>query len=136
MTAPRVFFYVQHLLGIGHLRRASAIARALVAAGAKVDFVIGGQPVSGIVPDGARLVQLPPAVASDAQFTNLLDEHGEKVDDTWKAKRRGALLSAFEEARPDIVLLEMYPFGRRQFRFELLPLLERVAGLFPKPLVA
>jgi predicted glycosyltransferase len=34
MTAPRVFFYVQHLLGIGHLRRAASIAQALVAAGA------------------------------------------------------------------------------------------------------
>jgi predicted glycosyltransferase len=82
------------------------------------------------------VVQLPPAIASDAQFTDLLDEHGNKVDETWKAWRRGALLTAFAEAKPDIVLLEMYPFGRRQFRFELLPLLDCAAGLFPKPLVA
>lgn len=136
MTSPRVFFYVQHLLGIGHLKRAAAIARALVEAGASVDFVLGGAPVAGIAPAGARVVQLPPAIASDAQFTNLLDEHGNKVDETWKAWRRGALLTAFAEAKPDIVLLEMYPFGRRQFRFELLPLLDCAAGLFPKPLVA
>jgi predicted glycosyltransferase len=136
MTAPRIFFYVQHLLGIGHLKRAAAIARALAEAGASVDFVLGGAPVSGIAPAGVRVVQLPPAIASDAQFTNLLDEHGNKVDETWKAWRRGALLTAFAEAKPDIVLLEMYPFGRRQFRFELLPLLDCVAGLFPKPLVA
>ena len=136
MTSPRVFFYVQHLLGIGHLKRAAAIARALAEAGASVDFVLGGVPVSGIAPAGVRVVQLPPAIASDAQFTNLLDEHGDKVDETWKAWRRGALLTAFAEAKPDIVLLEMYPFGRRQFRFELLPLLDCVAGLFPKPLVA
>ena len=136
MTAPRIFFYVQHLLGIGHLKRAAAIARALVEAGASVDFVLGGAPVAGIAPAGVRVVQLPPAIASDAQFTNLLDEHGTKVDETWKAWRRGALLTAFAEAKPDIVLLEMYPFGRRQFRFELLPLLDCVAGLFPKPLVA
>jgi predicted glycosyltransferase len=82
------------------------------------------------------VVQLPPAIASDAQFTNLLDEHGNKVDDHWKGRRKQALLAAFEESKPDIVLLEMYPFGRRQFRFELLPLLDRIAGLFPKPLVA
>lgn len=136
MTAPRVFFYVQHLLGIGHLKRAAAIARALVEAGARVDFVLGGAPVSGIAPPSARVVQLPPAIASDAQFTNLLDEHGAKVDEAWKARRKQALLAAFEAAKPDIVLLEMYPFGRRQFRFELLPLLDRVAQLFPKPLVA
>ncbi|WP_119303092.1 glycosyltransferase family protein [Dongia deserti] len=136
MTAPRVFFYVQHLLGIGHLKRAAAIARALVEAGATVDFVLGGAPVSGIAPAGARVVQLPPAIASDAQFTNLLDERGNKVDERWKVKRKQALLDAFEESRPDIVLLEMYPFGRRQFRFELLPLLDSVGAQFPKPVVA
>jgi predicted glycosyltransferase len=136
MTAPRIFFYVQHLLGIGHLKRAAAIARALTEAGASVDFVLGGAPVSGIAPEGVRVVQLPPAIASDAQFTSLLDEHRNKVDDAWKARRKRALLAAFEESKPDIVLLEMYPFGRRQFRFELLPVLDRVAGQFPKPLVA
>jgi predicted glycosyltransferase len=136
MTAPRVFFYVQHLLGIGHLKRAASIARALVDAGAQVDFVLGGAPVSGIAPAGVRVVQLPAAIASDAQFTNLLDARGNKVDERWKVKRKQALLDAFEEAKPDIVLLEMYPFGRRQFRFELLPLLDSAAALFPKPLVA
>ena len=136
MTAPRIFFYVQHLLGIGHLKRAAAVARALVEAGASVDMVLGGAPVSGIAPAGARVVQLPPAIASDAQFTNLLDDTGNKVDESWKARRKQTLLAAFEEAKPDIVLLEMYPFGRRQFRFELLPLLDRIAGQYPKPLVA
>ena len=136
MTTPRIFFYVQHLLGIGHLKRAAAVARALVEAGASVDLVLGGAPVSGIAPAGARVVQLPPAIASDAQFTNLLDEAGNKVDESWKARRKQTLLAAFEEAKPDIVLLEMYPFGRRQFRFELLPLLDRIAGQYPKPLVA
>ncbi|HET6157190.1 MAG TPA: glycosyltransferase [Dongiaceae bacterium] len=136
MNSPRVFFYVQHLLGIGHLKRAAAVARALLEAGAQVDLVLGGAPVSGVAPAGARVVQLPPAIASDAQFTNLLDAHGNKVDEYWKTLRKGSLLAALEQAKPDIVLLEMYPFGRRQFRFELLPLLDRVAAMFPKPLVA
>ncbi len=136
MTSPRVFFYVQHLLGIGHLKRAAAIARALVEAGAAVDFVLGGAPVSSIAPAGVRTVQLPPAVSSDAQFTHLLDEHGKKVDERWKARRKQALLDALEDSKPDIVLLEMYPFGRRQFRFELLPLLDRVAASVAKPLIS
>ena len=136
MAQPRVFFYVQHLLGIGHLKRAAAVARALLAEGAQVDLVLGGAPVAGIAPTGAHVVQLPPAIASDAQFTNLLDETGNQVDDHWKARRKQALLTAFENAKPDIVLLEMYPFGRRQFRFELLPLLDAVAQLYPKPIVA
>ena len=40
MTA-RVFLYVQHLLGIGHLRRAATLARALVAGGFDVLLVQG-----------------------------------------------------------------------------------------------
>ncbi len=135
-TAPRVFFYVQHLLGIGHLRRAAAIAQGLIEAGAQVDFVLGGAPVEGIAPKAANVVQLPPAVASDSNFTHLLDSEGNKVDERWKMARKQALLDAYAAAKPDIVLLEMYPFGRRQFRFELLPLLDHVAASRPKPLVA
>ncbi|HWA50656.1 MAG TPA: glycosyltransferase [Dongiaceae bacterium] len=136
MTSPRVFFYVQHLLGIGHLRRAAAIAGALIEAGAEVDFVLGGAPVSGIAPARAKVVQLPPAVASDAQFTHLLDDQGKKVDERWKVARKQQLLDAFAAAKPDIVLIEMYPFGRRQFRFELLPVLDAATAQQPKPLVA
>ena len=33
---PRVLFYVQHLLGIGHVRRAASIARALCEHGLSV----------------------------------------------------------------------------------------------------
>ena len=43
MTA-RVFFYVQHLLGIGHLRRAAVLARALADGGFDVLLVSGGAP--------------------------------------------------------------------------------------------
>ena len=136
MSGPRVFFYVQHLLGIGHLRRAAALGRGLLEAGAAVDFVLGGAPVEGIAPRGAAVVQLPPAVASDSNFTHLLDAAGNKVDERWKATRKQALLDAYGAIKPDIVLLEMYPFGRRQFRFELLPLLDEVAASRPRPLVA
>ena len=38
----RVFFYVQHLLGIGHLRRAATLARAMAAGGFDVLLVSGG----------------------------------------------------------------------------------------------
>ena len=35
--------------------------------------------------------------------------------------------------KPDIVVIEAYPFGRRQMRFELLPLLDAIAAMTPKP---
>ncbi len=135
MTA-RVFFYVQHLLGIGHLRRAAAIARALQEAGAEVIFVSGGAPVDGLDLGGARLVQLPPAVAADSGFSAILDATGQPIDEAWKAARRDRLLQLFAETRPDILLIEMYPFGRRPFRFELRPLLEAARRRADRPRIA
>jgi len=113
----KVFFYVQHLLGIGHLKRAATLARALRAAGFEVTLASGGAPVEGIA-----VLQLPPASSPD--FKVLLDEKGNPVDDAWKKRRRAALLDAYRSSKADILLIELFPFGRRQMRFELLPLLE------------
>lgn len=122
-----VLFHVQHLLGIGHLTRAATLARRLAAEGAEVTVASGGEPVAGVDFGRARLVQLPPARVADRRFKHLLDARGRPADDTWKADRRARLLALYEEAAPDVVLTELFPFGRRQLRFELLPLLERSA---------
>jgi predicted glycosyltransferase len=116
----RIFFYVQHLLGIGHLKRAAAITQALRKAGLEVTLASGGAPVEGI-----PVLQLPPA-ASDASFTKLLDEDGRPVDEAWKARRRERLLRAYRESGADALVVELFPFGRRQMRFELIALLEEV----------
>ncbi len=118
-----VFFYVQHLLGIGHLRRAALIARALRRQDLAVSLVSGGEPVPDLDLAGAVLVQLPPAVAADLQFSAILDEHGRAIDEAWRERRRRILLDIFAAQRPDLLLIEMFPFGRRPFAFELLPLL-------------
>jgi len=45
------------------------------------------------------------------------------------------LLAAFEAARPDVVVIEAFPFGRRAFRFELEPLIEAARLRRPRPRV-
>ena len=125
----KVFFHVQHLLGIGHLRRAATLAQALRAAGFEATLASGGMPVQGI-----PVLQLPPA-ASDASFKRLLDERGRPVDDAWQARRREALLAAWHASDADVLMIELFPFGRRQMRFELLPLLEAARARPRKPLV-
>ncbi len=123
--------YVQHLLGIGHLVRACALARGLEAAGIRVILVSGGMPVpildigTGI----SRFEQLSPVRVADETFESLVDEAGKSVDDAWKARRCERLLAIFDRERPDIVLTELYPFGRRQMRFEIEPMLERARTL-------
>jgi predicted glycosyltransferase len=119
-----VLFYVQHLLGIGHLRRAALIARAIQAAGLDLRFVSGGAPAGEVDIGVGELIELPPAVAADVHFSAILDQDGRPIDDVWRDRRRRLLLAAFEVEHPDLVLVEMFPFGRRQFAFELLPLLE------------
>ena len=56
-----VFFYVQNLLGIGHVSRAAVLAKAMTKAGLTVDFVLGGFPIPGLDAGEAHLVQLSPA---------------------------------------------------------------------------
>ena len=58
--SARVFFHVQHLLGIGQLRRAATLARALADGGFDVLLVSGGAPVQGLAMCAALFHQLPP----------------------------------------------------------------------------
>jgi predicted glycosyltransferase len=132
----RVLFHVQHLLGVGHLRRAELLAEAMCAAGLDVTVALGGAPVPDVPFAGVRTIALPPAHIAGEDFGMLLDADGNAVDDAWKARRAEALLALFRSLRPDIVLLELFPFGRRQFRFELLPLLQAARETTPRPLVA
>ena len=120
----RVFFYVQHLLGVGHVFRAARIARGLKDAGFEIDLVMGGVPVKGLDTAGFRVIQLPPLKAGPEGFSSLVTPTGEPADADIKARRTNELLAAFERSRPDVVLIEAFPFGRRQMRFELIPLLE------------
>jgi predicted glycosyltransferase len=124
----RVFFYVQHLLGIGHLKRAATLAHALRDHGFEVTLASGGAPVEGIA-----VLQLP--AASSPDFRQLLDENGKPVDDAWKRRRTEALLRAYKASKADALLIELFPFGRRQMRFELIPLLDAATAGPQRPLV-
>jgi predicted glycosyltransferase len=131
----RVLFWVQHLLGTGHLKRAATVARALVDRGLAVSLVSGGPPAPWLVPDGVELVQLPWVRARDLAFSALVDAHDRPIDDAFRAARRDRLLALLTALRPRVVMTEMFPFGRRAFRFELLPLLAAAAGARPRPWV-
>lgn len=130
-----VLFYVQHLQGIGHVVRSRRIAEALARAGFDVSLVLGGLPVDGLAPDGLNVIQLPPLKAGPASFRDLLTATGEVADSAYKDRRREMLLDAFDITRPDIVLIEAFPFDRPQMHFELVPLLEQAATARPRPLI-
>ena len=132
---PTVLIYVQHLLGSGHLRRAAIIARALASTIADVRIASGGLPVPDLAIGAATLDQLEPVRCERDDFSALTMADGAPVDDAFKARRRDRLLALLDECRPDALIVEMFPFGRRQMRFELLPLLERARAMTPPPLI-
>ncbi|MGY5800971.1 glycosyltransferase family protein, partial [Rhizobium sp. LEGMi12c] len=61
------------------------------------------------------------------------DQSGNAADEEFLSRRRDLLLEAFRQAAPDVVIIEAFPFGRRQMRFELLPLLDAISEADPKP---
>ena len=125
--------YVQHLLGIGHLRRTSFLANALANHDFEVDLVTGGMPVSDLSLQGVNCHQLPPMRSLDAQFDQFVDESGDLITEDWKQYRCNRLLKLFDDLSPDALITETFPFGRRMMRFELLPLLKtaRLQALSP-----
>src|SRR4030095_12622944 len=130
-----VMIYVQHLLGIGHLMRARLIAEALVDIGFDVTLVSGGMALGGRLARRARVVQLPSIRVSDASFMPLRDANFVPIDDAYRDSRRDLLLATFDAVKPEAVIFETFPFGRRSLRFELMPLLERIEASKPRPLV-
>ena len=132
---PRVLFYVQHLLGIGHLMRAGRIAEGLAQNGMSVTLVSGGLPVTGFDPAGVQQFNLPPIAVGKDNFGELVDGHGQVLDEAYRQRRCEMLLQIFHDTEPDCVMLEAFPFGRRQVRFELLPLIEAIESRPDRPLL-
>lgn len=115
----KILHYTQYVFGIGHLFRSMAIDRAL--APLTVDLVTGGAGVPIPMPDNVRHHAMP-AIRMDENYGSVLAVDGE-LEDTWR-KREAMLLDLFRELEPDVLLVEMFPFGRRVFSRELLPLFE------------
>jgi len=135
MTRPRVLFYVQHLLGVGHLYRACHVSRAMAAAGMDVHLVSGGMPVPGLEVPGVTFHQLTPLMCRDGDFRTLLTQDGSPAGDGFKRDRSRRLLSILDEVHPAALVIEAFPFGRRQMRFELTPFLERAHATRPAPII-
>lgn len=119
----KIACYCQHVLGIGHFHRSLEICKALAGHHETV-MILGGPPV--ILPDTkVRFLQLP-GLKMDGDFSELIPcEEGAKLQDV-QTKRSEQLLEFFLTFQPDVFLVELYPFGRKAFRFELDPILQGI----------
>lgn len=136
MATPRILIYVQHLIGVGHLHRVATIARSIHRQGYEVTIISGGLPDPTLHSiDGIGFIQMPPARARDTTFKILMDEFGVVATDEWRAMRAAFLQEAVNDYNPDVLLTELFPFGRRLMRFELLPLLASLHQRPRRPLI-
>ena len=132
----RALFYVQHLLGIGHVVRTMRIAAATAHAGGRVLVVMGGEPVPDLYPTGVEIVELPSLKAAPGTFKILLNADGVEADATYMANRLAVLEETLRRFYPDIVIVEAFPFDRPQMHGELVPFLESAQAMSPAPLIA
>jgi len=119
----KIIFYCQYVWGMGHLVRSLEFARAL--AGHDVTLVAGGQEMEMDLPAHVNLVRLP-TLYMDELFTTLIAGEPGRGVAAIQQDRRKILQGLFEGRRPDVFIVELYPFGRSMFGFELDPLLEDI----------
>ncbi|MCG3117640.1 MAG: hypothetical protein LLH30_18380 [Candidatus Manganitrophus sp. SA1] len=133
MTKKKALFYCQHVLGMGHFIRSMEIVRALK--DFEVCFLNGGEIVPGFeFPSSVDVVNLTP-LTSDADFKEVRSGGPHSLEEI-KEVRRLKILSEFERFKPDLLIVELFPFGRRKFAFELVPLLARIRlGGYPTKVV-
>ena len=121
----KLLFYCQHILGMGHLVRSMEIVRGLMQ-DFQICFINGGQVIKEFqIPDGIEVVNLP-AIKTDSEFRQL-----QTVDTSLSLAevqeiRKNKLLQLADEFGPDVLMIELFPFGRGKFSFELIPLLEKL----------
>ncbi len=133
MTRPGLLFYCQHSVGMGHLVRSLALADAL---SARFDVTLlsgGAVPAEVRVPGAIRLVSLPPLGHGDGY--ELVSRDPQRTVESAQRVRVARILDELGTVRPAAVIVELYPFGRRKFAFELVPLLEATHAISPRPLV-
>ncbi len=121
----KLLFYCQHILGMGHLVRSMEIIRGLMQ-DFQICFINGGQVIKEFpIPDGIEVINLP-AIKTDSEFKQL-----QVVDTSLSLAevqefRKNKLLQVADDFQPDVLMIELFPFGRGKFSFELIPLLEKL----------
>lgn len=109
----RVAFLSCHLSGSGHLARTLALARGVAAAGAEALVISGGRPLPYLDAGGVRLAQLPPVAVAGFDYARLLTGDGAPADAAHMAARAARLTALLRDFAPDVLVTELFPFGRR-----------------------
>jgi predicted glycosyltransferase len=126
---PRILYYCQSLVGIGHLTASLQIIQSLSEC-FDVDLIYGGLPYSSFPQlPGFRALVLP---------SLLLDADGEihspdaalGIEEAWQLRRHQ--ISVFIGNGYAAAVFEFYPFGRRRFKKEIREIIHQVRAVNPE----
>ena len=131
----KVMIVVTHMLGTGHLSRALTLGRAFADAGNQVNVVSGGGAVAHFDTTGLNLHQLPAVKSNGTDFTKLLCEDGTVARPEHLQHRQDQLIQLLSDIAPDVLITELFPFGRRILREEFRTLLQNAHTRTPRPIV-
>ena len=131
----RILFYVQHLLGVGHVFRAQRLCEGFTAAGLSVDVIFGGEPLPNMKFAAESIHFLPPIKAGAIDYSFNVDLDGNRLSDAYMAERQNKLLDIFNGLTPDLILFEAWPFGRRVIRREIIAMLDVARKRAKPPLI-
>jgi predicted glycosyltransferase len=117
----RILFHAQHLSGVGHFMRSLAIARHM-AGHHDVWLTQGGIPVPYAHGGRVRLLPLPGLRRSGSMLVPV--DYDADPAGVWHERRR-RIAQTIDEIRPDIVIVEHYPFSKWELGDEIEFLLDR-----------
>ncbi len=130
-TRRRLLCYCQSLMGLGHLARTATLLESLSQL-FDITLLLGGPAPSDVyLPDGITIIQLP-AIEEKPPGT-VQDSLDIRSPDVILHRRQRLAAHTATTTAPDVVLIELFPFGRKKFTPEILGLIKaaRVAGRNP-----
>ena len=119
----KIIYYCQNIWGIGHLFRSLEIIKAL--SRHEVVLVTGGKLIDIPQLPHVREIHLP-GISMDRDNKKLLSTEVGLSYAEAKKRRRAQFFDVFAKEAPDLFIIELYPFGRNAFRFELAPVFKAI----------
>lgn len=119
---------------VGHLQRSIEVAREL-SEWLNVTILVDDEgPVFVDIPESVHVQPLP-ALPVDPD-SNVFDFGGSEEFKARIIARRNLILAVFEELKPNVVIIDNFPFNQHRLRGEVLPLIERARnGVYGESLV-
>ncbi|WNV04392.1 glycosyltransferase [Candidatus Methylospira mobilis] len=131
---PKALIWGESLVGSGHARVQSELARKLQEKGWEVSVITSSKAHTDHFDFGkANMIYQPQLKLKTPEsdpykIANLVTPDGKSLstDMEYRKQRKEKLLNVYYDIRPDAIITEMWPYARANFDFELIPLAEAI----------